>query len=355
MTHRTAITRMGDGNTVEMTRDEIRRDSIEGSEAAATKAKIPVLDEHDIDYLVDMFCCSSRIWGVERGNEAILSKDGGTNTLISSRLSCGIAAPIGRETAVRLFESAFAFDSMEVGHVDYSVKPSKFIVSLEQEHMELLQHTTILPLFYGFMPNLGLYYQPDGQFANPSDLLPLGKIDEARRTQEEALEACYKDVVWQSRQMQDTGADAINFDTVASTGDAEFLATLRACEEISSHTDMPVQVSMASEMVLGFHGQLEYQGTRLAGLWPHQQMKMAEQAGAAIFGPVVNNNSRKSCAWNIARAVTFVKACTAEASIPIHVNVGGGVGGVPMCEVSPLDIVTRASAAMIEVGKADGL
>lgn len=350
----TVTTRTGDGSTVAMTRDEIRRDVIEGSEAAAKKAKIPVLEENEVDYLVDMFCCPSRIWGVERGHEAILSKDGGTNTLTSSRLSCGISAPLGREAAVRLFESAFAYDSMEVGHTDYSVKPCKFIVSVEQEHMELLQHTTILPLFYGFMPNLGLYYQPDGAFPNPSDLLPLARIDEARRAQEEALEVCHDDVVWLSKQMACTGADGINFDTVASTGDAEFLATLRAVEEMSK-SDMAVEVSMAAEMVLGFHGELEYNGTRLAGLWPHQQMRLAEQAGAAIFGPVVNNNSKKSCAWNIARAVTFVKACTADATIPIHANVGGGVGGVPMCEVSPLDIVTRASAAMIEIGKADGL
>ena len=348
-------TRMGDASTVEMSRDDLRRDLIEGTEAAAQKGKIPTLDENELDYLEDMFACPSRIWGVERGHEAVLSKDGGTNTLISSRLSSGVAAPVGREAAVRLFERAFAFDSMEVGHLDYSVKPSKFIVSVEQEHMELLQHTTIIPLFYGFMPNLGLYYRPDGQFANPCDLMPLGKIDEARATQEEALEACRADVVWQSKMFEETGADAINYDTVASTGDAEFLATLKATEEIASTTDMPVEVSMASELVLGFHGELEYRGTRLAGLWPHQQMKLVEQAGAAIFGPVVNNNSRKSCAWNVARAVTFVKACTAEATIPIHPNVGNGVGGVPMFEVSPLDMVSRASAAMIEVGKADGL
>jgi len=349
------ITRMGDGSTVELTRDELKADILEGSEAAAKKGKIPALSESDVEYLLEMFCCPSRIWGVARGHEAIMSKDGGTNTLISSRLSCGIAAPIGREAAVRLFESAFAFDTMEVGHLDYSVKPSKFIVTVEAEHMELLQQNTVLPLFYGFMPNLGLYYRPDGPFENPSDLMPNGRIAEARATQEEALEACYADVVWQAKQMEDTGADGINLDTVASTGDAEFLATLRACETISSETEMAVEVSMASEMVLGFHGQLEYRGTRLAGLWPHQQMKLAEEAGAAIFGPVVNNNTRRSCAWNVARAVTFVKACTAEARIPIHVNVGGGVGGVPMVEVSPLDIVSRAGAAMIEVGGADGL
>ncbi len=53
--------------------------------------------------------------------------------------------------------------------------------------------------------------------------------------------------------------------------------------------------------------------------------------------------------------MTFVKACTEEATIPIHPNVGNGVGGVPMFEVSPIDMVTRASAAMIEIGRADGL
>jgi len=244
---------------------------------------------------------------------------------------------------------------MEVGHLDYSVKPCKFIATVEQEHMELLQQITILPLFYGFMPNLGLYYRPDGSFPNPSDLLPLGKIDEARASQEEALEACREDTIWLSKQMIGVAADGINYDTVASTGDAEFLATLRACEEVSATTDMAIEIGMAAELVLGFHGELEYDGVRLAGLWPHQQVKLVEKAGAAIFGPVVNNNSKKSCAWNVARAVTFVKACTAEASIPIHPNVGNGVGGVPMFEVSPIDMVTRASAAMIEIGRADGL
>jgi dimethylamine--corrinoid protein Co-methyltransferase len=45
------LTRMGDGSTVEMTRDELRRDLVEGSEAAAKKAKIPALTENELDYL----------------------------------------------------------------------------------------------------------------------------------------------------------------------------------------------------------------------------------------------------------------------------------------------------------------
>jgi len=114
-------------------------------------------------------------------------------------------------------------------------------------------------------------------------------------------------------------------------------------------------MGMAAEVVLGFHGQLEYKGVRLAGLWPHQQVKLAEQAGVAIFGPVVNTNTRKSTPWNVARASTFVKACSEAASIPIHANVGMGVGGVPMFEVPPPDAVTQASVALVEIGKADGL
>jgi dimethylamine--corrinoid protein Co-methyltransferase len=244
---------------------------------------------------------------------------------------------------------------MEIGHTDYSVKPAKPIVVLEQNHVEAVLHTTIIPVFYGFMPNLGLYYRPDGPFPNPSDLLPKGQIAEARAATEEALEACYADLVWMTGKMDEVGADGINYDTTASTGDGEFYATLRAVEWAAKNTHLAVEVGMAAECVLGFHGQLEYNGKRLAGMWPHQQMKVVEEAGAHIFGPVVNTNSRRSTPWNLARAITFVKACTAEAKIPIHPNVGMGVGGVPMFETPPIDVVTRCSAAMVEIGKADGL
>jgi len=349
------VTRMGDNTSVELTPDELRADIVEGSETAAKRAKIPALTENEIDYLVDMFSCPSRIWGVERGHEVVMTKDGCVNALNSSRMSSGVVAPVNREVGVRLFESMLGFDSMEVAHNDYSVKPQRFLKALEQLHMELLQETTIIPLLYGFMPNLGLYYRPDGSFDNPSDLLPLGKIDEARRAQEEALEACLGDCVLMSDCMLEMGADGIDYDTVASTGDAEFLAVLKCTEHVAKETGLPVEIGMAAEMVLGFHGELEYDGTRLAGLWPHQQLKLCEKAGCAIFGPVVNTNTKKSVPWNLARALTFVKECDRVAEIPIHPNVGMGVGGVPMFETPAVDAVTRCSAAMIEIGGADGL
>jgi len=93
------------------------------------------------------------------------------------------------------------------------------------------------------------------------------------------------------------------------------------------------------------HGKLKYDGKRLAGLYPHDQVKLVEKAGASIFGAVVNTNCNKTFPWNIARVCTFIKACTAVANIPVHANVGMGVCGVPMVENMPSDMISRADKA----------
>ena len=112
---------------------------------------------------------------------------------------------------------------------------------------------------------------------------------------------------------------------------------------------------MASECVLGMHGELTYKGRRLAGMWPKDQMKVAQEAGATVFGPAVNVNTTKSVAWNVARACTIIKPCMAEAEIPIHPNVGMGVGGVPMSPYPPADATSRVSRALVDILKIDGL
>ena len=216
-----------------------------------------MLEQDEVDYLVEMFASPTRIWGVERGCEAVLTKDGSTNSLYSAQLSSGVGLPLSREQAFRTFERAFGFDTMEVGHFDYSVKPAKPIVTLEQTNVEGVLHNCIIPVYYGFMPNLGLYYRPDGQFPNPSDLLPKGQIAEARAATEEALAACREDVIWMTGKMAEVGVDGINYDTTASTGDGEFLATLEAVEWTAANTDVSIEVGMAAECVLGFHGQLD--------------------------------------------------------------------------------------------------
>ena len=81
----------------------------------------------------------------------------------------------------------------------------------------------------------------------------------------------------------------------------------------------------------------------------------AEEAGVTLFGPVVNVKTNQSSPWNLARVITFVKACCDVAQIPIHANMGMGVGGVPVTNHPPVDITTRASAAMVEICRLDGL
>ena len=121
------------------------------------------------------------------------------------------------------------------------------------------------------------------------------------------------------------------------------------------YPDICIELGMAGEFILGMHSELEYDGVRLAGLYPHDQVKLAQKAGVTIFGPVVKTNTSESCPWNLSRAITFMKACSAAATIPIHVNMGMGVGSVTVNDHPPIDIVSRASKAMVEICRLDGL
>src|SRR5450756_1499993 len=95
-------------------------------------------------------------------------------------------------------------------------------------------------------------------------------------------------MIFVCKRMAEVGADGIDFDTTASAGDADFLATLKTVEELKKTTNLGIEVGMSGEFILGMHGEVEYKGKRLAGMFPQDQLKMVEAAGADIFGPVVN-------------------------------------------------------------------
>lgn len=349
------LSRRGDGALIEMTTEEFMRDFEAGTADAADRGKIEPLSKGDLEQLLEIFTDTNRFVSVEPGNEVPLTHDIGTLRLMGDQGNSGVGIPLSRVQGIQVHERAFCSDTMELGHIDYSFKPVKPVIAMEQQELENALLSTILPLFYGAMPNLGTYYSPDGPFGNPSDLLPMGKVKEALEAQEGAVEHATRDMIYISERMAEVGCDGINFDTTGAAGDTDFKATLHAVEHIKKNTDLSVEVGMAGEFVLGMHGGLEYDGKRIAGLYCHDQVKLAEKAGADIFGPVVNTKPSKSMAWNLARAVTFVKACVEASNIPIHVNMGMGVGGSPVFETPPIDSVSRASKAMVEIGKADGL
>jgi dimethylamine--corrinoid protein Co-methyltransferase len=350
------ITRMGDGVRVELPAEQIKEEILAGTQDAADRGKIPELTPDELEQLFEIFADTNRIVAVKPGEEVITTDDAAAMILIGDQADGGVALPMGSMQSVLTYERVCCADTAGIGHTDYSCKPVKPIVNYEKQKYYSLNQVTTIPLIYGTQPNLGQYFQPDGAFPNPSELLPAGKINEAREAQEEAAEQLRNDLVFVARNLYEVGCDGFNFDTAASSGDADFLATLEAIRELKKIAPkMAIELGMSSEFVLGLHGEITFDGVRLAGLYPHDQVKMAEAVGADIFGPAVNVKANKSTPWNLARAVTFVKETVKVAGIPVHPNVGMGVCGLPMYESPPIDCTTRAAKALVEIGKADGL
>lgn len=347
---RKILIRMGDGFLTEVNETELKRDLEEGTKDASERAEVSPLSDDELKYLFEIYSFPSKFVSVEPGNEVVLSFDGGTNKIRKLGINTG------RIHNIQIMERALGADTMEMAHVDYSYKAIKPIIFEEQQEFEQALLVSIIPLFYGAMPNLGVYSQPDGPVLNPGELLPAGKIAEARSSQEEAVELAVKDIVYVASAMYESGADGINFDTTGAAGDPDFLATLQATKILKEkYPEMCIELGMAGEFVLGMHGEMKYDGVRLAGLYPHEQVRLAEKAGITIFGPAVNTNTSKSCPWNLARAITFIKACVKNANIPIHANMGMGVGGAPVVDYPPIDAISRASKAMVEICRLDGL
>ena len=345
------FTRMGDGSGVYLSAGEIYSDLEAGTDDAADRGKIPELSKEELDYLFEIVVSPVNVTSVIRGREVVTTSDSG-----AFKINYQANISMDRATAIQVHEKVLGADSLDLGNIDYSYKSVKAILYDEAKVMENVQLNTIMPVLYGAMPNLGLYTKPDGPVDNWSELLPQGKINEARLAQKEAIEYAVKDMVYIAGGMYEAGADGMNFDTCGASGDADVMAALTAIEIIKNkYPELGIEMGMAGEFILGMHGLLEYGGTRVAGLYPHEQVALAEKAGVSIFGPVINTNSNKTFPWNLARAVTFIKACTETANIPVHANVGMGVGATPMTLVPPVDAVSRAAKALIEIGKADGL
>ncbi|MEG0661910.1 MAG: hypothetical protein RR472_01395, partial [Anaerovoracaceae bacterium] len=176
--------------------------------------------------------------------------------------------------------------------MDYSYKAIKNIAPEEAMTMEQAQQQTIIPLFYGAMPNMGLYTKPDGPVENWSMLLPDGKIKEAMEAQEKAAELCAEDMIYIGSIMAEAGADGLQFDTAGASGDADALAALNASKVLSEkYPDLCITMGMANEFHLGMHGRLKFEGDKLAGQYPAKQVKTCEKAGVKSYGCVVNTNS----------------------------------------------------------------
>jgi dimethylamine--corrinoid protein Co-methyltransferase len=344
-------TRMGDGMIEYMTADEIREDIDAGVEFAAKRAKIDPLTKEEKDRIFEIVTMPGNICSIDVDKTVVSTTDCGAAPFCREA-----SAPVKRSVEALIHERAFCSDSYDLGFTEYSFKAIKPIVRYESQEMRNAQQQNVMPILYGAMPNMGFYTKPDGPFDNWSELLPAGRIDDARKAQEGAAENCLADIVHVAGEMWNAGADGINLDTVGASGDVDFWVGLRATEEIRKNwPKLGIMLGAAGEFVLGMHGEVKFNGKTLAGMYPHRQAEVVQEAGASIYGPAMNTVTNKSFAWNISRCTTWVKKATESVDIPIHVNCGMGVGGVCMTEMLPVDVVCRADMCLIEIGKADGL
>lgn len=338
-------TRMGDGSMTRMTRSELRAEVEDATRLAARKAKVAALTEDERDHVVDIYASRAAFTAVDIGDQVVLSCDGGGSKMTGTDILDLLES-----------EQRLGQDILELWHIEYSYKAIKTILPFQQQVMQNAQLALTAPIQYGAQPNLAFYSHPDGPCDNWFELLPRGEIGAARAAIDEAMDCATKDFIYVGEGMLAAGADGIDFDTTGGAGDADFLSTLRAAAHLRERfPEAGIELGMAGEFVLGVHGELEWGGQRLAGMWPAAQLATAQDAGATIFGPAVNVNTGRSCAWNTAYSLTLIKPCMAVARIPVHPNVGQGVCGVPINGYPGEDASSRAAKAHVEILRCDGL
>jgi dimethylamine--corrinoid protein Co-methyltransferase len=119
-----------------MTSEEIMSDLEAGTADAADKGKIAPLSKDDLDILLDIFTNPTRFVSVEPGNEVVVTHDIGTLRVMGDQGNSGVGIPLSRVQGIQVHERAFCADTMELGHIDYSFKPVKPVIAMEQQEME---------------------------------------------------------------------------------------------------------------------------------------------------------------------------------------------------------------------------
>lgn len=350
------FTENGDGSRIELTIKEVKKDIADGIAEAAKKAKIDPLDAADAEALLEIFMLTDRMVSVKSGCEVVTTDDAAATLMYLDNTNGGQSIPMSATQAVLAFERVVTADTVSLGHSDYSCHPVKPIIDFVATEYHMTSQLTTAPLYYGFQPNLGTYFQPVGPYPDHFNLMKSGKIKEAFKAQEAAAQALIEDIVHVTRRLYAVGLEGLNLDTSGSYGDPDLLAALEGCAAVKAEfPDLPVEFGFAGEQIIGMNGKMKFKDIRLAGVYPHVQVELAAKAGASIVGLAINSNTSKSTPWNLARSLTFIKAASLVSTIPIHANVGMGVCGMPMDVTSALGAASRCSKAHIEIAKVDGL
>jgi len=271
------LTRMGDGQRVKMSATRVKEDIAAGTGDAADRGKIPELTSAEQEHLFEIVADDNRVVGVRPGEEVVLTDDVSYIRMNQDEgASGGLGIPMSPPISVLVHERAFAQDSAVLGATGLTGKAE---LNWKLQEIEATHLLLTVPMLYVSGPNLLSYYKPVGPYDNPSDLFPQGKIKEAREAQEAAAAASTEDLIWLGKQLASVGVDCLNLDTIGATGDADFYVALKAVQKLKEVVpEMSIEMGMAAEFVMGMHGQITFNGQRLAGMYPHEQLKIAEAA-----------------------------------------------------------------------------
>ena len=274
----TIKTRLGDGSLIELSPADLRVDLESGTAAAATRAKVAPLTEDELAHLFDIFASNSRFTGVDIGDEVVLSIDGSGNADSGSVVD-----------GLLQWQNHLGADIVELWNHDYSFKAVKTVLSFETQAMRRRAA------------------EPGRARPVRGDARPRALLD-ARRTRARTGPSC-SPRAGSTRLVRRRSSPS-------STPSATWCSSPRACgrpgptpsistrQELRAtptssrrcgpskvlppeYPDIGIEVGMATEFVLGMHGELAYAGRRLAGMWAADQLAMATQAGATVFGPAV--------------------------------------------------------------------
>jgi dimethylamine--corrinoid protein Co-methyltransferase len=154
------FTRMGDGELITTSSEEIKEDIIAATQEAAKHAGIPELTAEEVEQLLDIMTEQSRAVSVAFGREVIVTDDGCSMSFYSGQDGGGVGVPMSRLQSILTYERACAADTTSMGHSDYSYKPVKPIINFEMNEYYIASMMTTAPFLYGAQPNMGLSKKP---------------------------------------------------------------------------------------------------------------------------------------------------------------------------------------------------
>ena len=86
------LTRMGDGERVSMSTDDVKEDIQVATQDAARRADIPELTQEEIEQLVGIMAEPSRAVSVNHGQEVVVTDDGCSMSFYSGQDGGGVAS-----------------------------------------------------------------------------------------------------------------------------------------------------------------------------------------------------------------------------------------------------------------------